>query len=100
MITTIFNRSDDWAKQKELALYAMSRVRTLRILEVSTVDYASSLALAKLIQKLDNKREIREILVYMNFVRIFKNEEKELNFSCMVTDVYGASFYSEWVPAH
>ena len=81
-----FNNADNWQKQKDLAVYVISRLKSLSPLEVTTANYQSSLALAKLLQRFDNNREVKEIHVFCNFVRLCKNENGALKFSSVVID--------------
>lgn len=88
MRATAFNVRDNWTKQKDLAIFAISRLKTLQQIEVSCVDYESALALARMIQRFDPDKIVREIHVFSYFVRITRNEEGSFKFSAVTIDHY------------
>lgn len=90
MRTSAFNRNDNWEKQKDLAIFAISRLKQLQQIEVSCVDYESALALARLVQRFDPDKEVREIHVFSYFVRLTRNEAGSFRFSAVTIDHFGA----------
>ena len=92
MTATIFNRADDWQKQKDIVLFAISRLKQLRQLEVTCVDYASACAFSRLVQRFDTEKEVREVHIFSYFVRMVQNERGAFRFSCSVIDHHGAKF--------
>lgn len=90
MRTSAFNKADNWEKQKDLAIFAISRLKQLQQIEVSCVDYDSALALARLVQRFDPDKEVREIHVFSYFVRLTRNEAGSFRFSAVTIDHFGA----------
>lgn len=88
MRATAFNIKDKWEKQKDLAIFAISRLKTLQQIEVSCVDYDSALALARMIQRFDPDKAVREIHVFSYFVRLTRNEPGSFPFPAMTIDHY------------
>lgn len=86
MNLTAFNKNDNWQKQKDIAIYAISRLKNLNPLEVTAHDYESALALSKLIQRFDQNRDVKEIHVFSYFVRLYRNESGAFRFTPVVID--------------
>lgn len=86
MIPKAYNLADKWQTKKDIATYAMSRMRILHTLEITCANYESSIDLARMIQKFDNNREVREIHIFSYFVRIIRNDDNNLRFSAQVID--------------
>lgn len=90
MRASAFNKNDNWVKQKDLAIFAISRLKTLHQIEVSCVDYESALAFARMVQRFDPDKEVREIHVFSYFVRLTRNEAGSFRFSAVTIDHFGA----------
>lgn len=86
MNITAFNRNDNWQKQKDIAIFAMSRLKNINPLEVTATDYDSALALARLIQRFDKNRDVKEIHIFSYFVRLYRNEEGAFRFTAVTID--------------
>ena len=89
MNLTAFNRADNWQKQKDIAIYAISRLKALNPLEITAVDYESALQLSKFIQRFDQNRDVKEIHVFSYFVRLYRNEAGAFRFAPVVIDHFG-----------
>lgn len=87
MTPTMFNRSDNWAKQKDIAVFVITRAKIIGQVEVTCKDYESALQLAKLIQRFDKENDIKEVYVFSYFVRLIRNENTHLRFSANVIDM-------------
>lgn len=86
MNITAFNRNDNWQKQKDIAIFAMSRLKNINPLEVTATDYESALALARLIQRFDKNRDVKEIHIFSYFVRLYRNEDGVFRFTAVTID--------------
>lgn len=96
MIPTAFNRADSWTKQKDLAIYAISKLSTQAQYEVVCFDYASALSLARLVQRFDPQQSVAEIHVFSYFVRLIRHKGDTFRFSAQVIDHHGAKFFDQW----
>ncbi len=88
MEVDIFKRFDSWAKQRNLAIHIVARLKSLQQVEHPCLDYASALALAQLIVQVDVERLVQSVNVYGTFVRIIRNEKGSFAFSPIVIDHY------------
>lgn len=92
MVATIFNRADDWQKQKDLVLFSISRLKQYKELEITCKDYASACAFARLVQRFDTPRDVREVHIFSYFVRLIRTEEGDFRFAASVIDHHEAKF--------
>ena len=88
MRTTAFCNKDKWEKQKDLAIFAISRLKSLQQIEVTCTDYESALALARMVQRFDPEKVVREIHVFSYFVRLTRNEAGSFPFAAVTIDHY------------
>lgn len=86
MKADIFKNFDSWAKQKDIALYFIARLRSLQQAEHPCHNYASAKALAHMISRFDNERLCQSIHIYPTFVRIVRNEKGSFAFAPVVLD--------------
>lgn len=96
MQTITFNRADNWTKQKDIAIYAISKLSTNAQYEVVCHDYASALSLARLVQRFDPQQSVSEIHVFSYFVRLIRHKSGSFRFSAQVIDHHGAKFFNQW----
>lgn len=96
MIPNEFNRADNWTKQKDIAIYAISKLSTQAQYEVVCFDYASALSLARLVQRFDPHQSVAEIHVFSYFVRLIRHKGDSFRFSAQVIDHHGAKFFDQW----
>ena len=89
MRATAFCNKDKWEKQKDLAIFAISRLKSLQQIEITCTDYESALALARMVQRFDPEKVVREIHVFSYFVRLTRNEAGSFPFSAVTIDHYG-----------
>lgn len=95
MKSDVFKRFDDWQKQKDIAIFFIARLKSSREASLPTYDYASSLALARLISQFDTERLVKIINVYGNYVTIERNEKGAFAFAPVTFDHYARQFFDQ-----
>ena len=91
MKTDVFNNNYPYAKQKEIATYFLSRLRSFEQAEYPCVDYPSACTLARILQQSDPERLIQAVHIFRTFVRIHRNQKGAFAFSAVVLDHVSAS---------
>lgn len=86
MKTDVFNNNYPYAKQKEIATYFLTRLRSLEQSDYPCNDYPSGCTLARILQQSDNERLIQSIHIYRTFVRIHRNQKGSFAFAAVVLD--------------
>lgn len=86
MKTDVFNNNFPYAKQKEIATYFLTRLRSSAQAEYPCVDYPSACTLARILQQTDPERLIQSVHIFRTFVRIHRNEKGAFAFSAVVLD--------------
>lgn len=86
MKTDIFDNRWQFAKQKEIAIFILSRLLSVVSTEYPCENYESACSLARILQSLDKERLVHSIEIYKTFVRIKRNEKGAFAFSSVVLD--------------
>lgn len=95
MKSDVFKRFDDWQKQKDIAIFFIARLKSSREASLPTYDYASSLALARIISQNDTERLVKVINVYGHYVTIERNEKGCFAFAPVTLDHHERNFFNQ-----
>lgn len=88
MKADIFKNFDPWAKQKDIAVFFLARLKSAPVAEHPCHDYASAKALAHMITRFDKENLCQSVHVFGNFVRLYRNEKGSFAFPAVVLDHY------------
>lgn len=86
MKSAVFSQKEPWATQKAKAEYFLNRLRSSEQAETPCESYASSIALAHHLSRIDKERLCAAIHVFSTFVRIIRNEKGSFAFPAITLD--------------
>lgn len=86
MKSEVFSNKQPWATQRVKAEYFLNRLRSSELAEIPCDSYASSIALAHLLSRIDRERLCAAIHVFSTFVRIIRNEKGSFAFPAITLD--------------
>ena len=86
MKTDVFHSEFPFAKQKEIAIYFLARLRSLDQADYPCYDHQSACVLARVLQQEDRERLVQTIHIHRGYVRIIRNNRGLLSFASVVLD--------------